>query len=226
MTDKRYYLNIGLFLFAFSLIMGIIRIFDSYNNSFLVSTEGTVIEQHSYSSSCVVEYSVNGINYTDDIHAGSLNVGDNTEICYDSRKPSKIAEPSDNVSDFLNLIFLFIFYMELEISNEFLIALFIIGTVLIAVCHSAFKGYKTEFLDRFSDAVMFSIISSILYAIFLIIVFIGDGDIIQFIALFAVCPITIAFIILNIIIWKASVKSYQKRHKLSANTADKTSDTE
>lgn len=209
---KRIFLNIGLMLLAVMLVYLCRQLYD---NSFLVKTTGAVIAvSESEYSGCYIdndgneypmlEYDVSyvtdeGESYTDNIigEVGEYSVGETVEVVYDKRDPY------------------FITYIYF---NWFLvIVLGVPGGLLVFFCRSAFKGYKSEYLDRYKNAVWFSVISGIIpiaYWIYYEFIFVpgdemfaGLGEYLLCISLFIIVPM------INIIVWICAAALYCRRCK-------------
>lgn len=216
---KRIFLNIGLTL---AVIAAIFLFGQLYENSFLVKTIGYVqdisVESNMYYydddnvhqnyRSYVINYTTKqGQLYSDDIvkYKDVYCVGDPVEIVYDKRYPNRIAYPDDNM---VSIIFFGV-----------------PAVLLIFFCRSAFKGYKTEYLDRYKKTVIFSVISGwipILYYIwyeFIFepsgIIFAGLGEALMCIFLFFAVPVV------NIIVWIFSAAAYCRKCKKSEGSVDK-----
>lgn len=208
---KRIFLNIGLTL---AVIAAIFLFGQLYENSFLVKTIGYVqnisVESNMYYydddnvqqnfRSYVINYTTKqGQQYSDDIvkYKDAYCVGDPVEIIYDKRYPNRITYPDDNM---VSIIFFGV-----------------PAVLLIFFCRSAFKGYKTEYLDRYKKTVIFSVISGwipILYYIwyeFIFepsgIIFAGLGEVLMCIFLFFAVPVV------NIIVWIFSAAAYCRKCK-------------
>ncbi len=216
---KRIFLNIGLTL---AVIAAIFLFGQLYENSFLVKTIGYVqnisVESNMYYydddnvqqnfRSYVINYTTKqGQQYSDDIvkYKDAYCVGDPVEIIYDKRYPNRITYPDDNM---VSIIFFGV-----------------PAVLLIFFCRSAFKGYKTEYLDRYKKTVIFSVISGwipILYYIwyeFIFepsgIIFAGLGEVLMCIFLFFAVPVV------NIIVWIFSAAAYCRKCKKSEGSVDK-----
>ncbi len=216
---KRIFLNIGLTL---AVIAAIFLFGQLYENSFLVKTIGYVqnisVESNMYYydddnvqqnfRSYVINYTTKqGQQYSDDIvkYKDAYCVGDPVEIIYDKRYPNRITYPDDNM---VSIIFFGV-----------------PAVLLIFFCRSAFKGYKTEYLDRYKKTVIFSVISGwipILYYIwyeFIFepsgIIFAGLGEALMCIFLFFAVPVV------NIIVWIFSAAAYCRKCKKSEGSVDK-----
>lgn len=216
---KRIFLNIGLTL---AVIAAIFLFHQLYENFFLVKTTGTVFNMNAEPNffytdengerrnfcSYGVEYTTKqGQTFRDDIlgYPDEYKVGDTAEIYYDRREPEHNAYPEDN-------LFL-------------IIAFGVPAALLIYFCRSAFKGYKTEYLDRYKKTVIFSVISGwipILYYIWYKFfftpsgeLFAGLGEALMCIFLFAAVPIV------NIIVWIISAAVYCKKQRKLERSVDK-----
>ncbi len=216
---KRIFLNIGLTL---AVIAAIFLFGQLYENSFLVKTIGYVQDisvksnmyyydddnvQQNYRSYVINYTTKQGQQYSDDIvkYKDVYCVGDPVEIIYDKRYPNRITYPDDNM---VSIIFFGV-----------------PAVLLIFFCRSAFKGYKTEYLDRYKKTVIFSVISGwipILYYIwyeFIFepsgIIFAGLGEALMCIFLFFAVPI------INIIVWIISAAAYCRKCKKSEGSVDK-----
>lgn len=208
---KRISLNIGMTL---AVIAAVFLIRQLYENSFLVKTDGVIvsieISKNSFyvdennnkenMMSYLVEYTAeNGTVYTDDIigRNGEYEVGDTVKIFYDKRQPTYITYRAD---------------------NSFFIAIFgIPAAVMIFLCRSAFKGYKTEYLDRYHKTVIFSVVTGWIPIIYFIwykffftptgYFFPGLGEALMCLLLFGAVPI------INIMVWIISAVIYCKKQK-------------
>lgn len=216
---KRIFLNIGLTL---AVIAAIFLFGQLYENSFLVKTIGYVQDisvksnmyyydddnvQQNYRSYVINYTTKQGQQYSDDIvkYKDVYCVGDPVEIIYDKRYPNRITYPDDNM---VSIIFFGV-----------------PAVLLIFFCRSAFKGYKTEYLDRYKKTVIFSVISGwipILYYIwyeFIFepsgIIFAGLGEALMCIFLFFAVPVV------NIIVWIFSAAAYCRKCKKSEGSVDK-----
>lgn len=216
---KRIFLNIGLTL---AVIAALFLFGQLYENSFLVKTIGYVqdisVKSNMYYydddnvqqnfRSYVINYTTKqGQQYSDDIvkYKDTYCVGDPVEIIYDKRYPNRITYPDDNM---VSIIFFGV-----------------PAVLLIFFCRSAFKGYKTEYLDRYKKTVIFSVISGwipILYYIwyeFIFepsgIIFAGLGEALMCIFLFFAVPVV------NIIVWIFSAAAYCRKCKKSEGSVDK-----
>lgn len=216
---KRIFLNIGLTL---AVIAALFLFGQLYENSFLVKTIGYVQDisvksnmyyydddnvQQNYRSYVINYTTKQGQQYSDDIfkYKDTYCVGDPVEIIYDKRYPNRIAYPDDNM---VSIIFFGV-----------------PAVLLIFFCRSAFKGYKTEYLDRYKKTVIFSVISGwipILYYIwyeFIFepsgIIFAGLGEALMCIFLFFAVPVV------NIIVWIFSAAAYCRKCKKSEGSVDK-----
>lgn len=216
---KRIFLNIGLTL---AVIAAIFLFGQLYENSFLVKTIGYVQDisvksnmyyydddnvQQNYRSYVINYTTKQGQQYSDDIvkYKDTYCVGDLVEIIYDKRYPNRIAYPDDNM---VSIIFFGV-----------------PAVLLIFFCRSAFKGYKTEYLDRYKKTVIFSVISGwipILYYIwyeFIFepsgIIFAGLGEALMCIFLFFAVPVV------NIIVWIFSAAAYCRKCKKSEGSVAK-----
>ena len=198
---KRIFLNIGLTL---AVIAAIFLFHQLYENFFLVKTTGTVVraetEADFLSYSYIIDYTTNhSENYTDNIigEANEHKVGDTVEVLYDKRYPKHIAYPENN------LFFIIVFGVP--------------AALLIYFCRSAFKGYKTEYLDRYKKTVIFSVISGWIPILYFIwyeffftpsgIMFAGLGEALLCMFLFAAVPA------INIIVWIISAVVYCRKCK-------------
>lgn len=207
---KRVFLNIGMALLA--VMLGYLC-WQVYDNSFLVKTTGTVMmaRESVYSGSYVdkdgnkypmLEYDVtyitdDGESFTSYIigEAGEYSIGEPVEVVYDKRAPYSITYSCFNWF--------------------WVIAFGVPGALLIFFCRSAFKGYKTEYLDRYKNAVLFSVISGIIpvaYWIYYEFIFVpgdemfgGLGEYLLCIALFIIVPM------INIIVWICAAALYCRR---------------
>lgn len=216
---KRIFLNIGLTL---AVIAALFLFGQLYENSFLVKTIGYVQDisvksnmyyydddnvQQNYRSYVINYTTKQGQQYSDDIvkYKDVYCVGDPVEIIYDKRYPNRITYPDDNI---VSIIFFGV-----------------PAVLLIFFCRSAFKGYKTEYLDRYKKTVIFSVISGwipILYYIwyeFIFepsgIIFAGLGKALMCIFLFFAVPVV------NIIVWIFSAAAYCRKCKKSEGSVDK-----
>ena len=216
---KRIFLNIG---FTLAVIAAVFLFHQLYENFFLDKTTGTVfaveVEPNSFytddsgdrrnTCSYGVEYTTRqGETYRDDIYgyADEYGVGDSVELYYDRREPKYNAYPEDN-------LFL-------------IIAFGAPAALLIYFCRSAFKGYKTEYLDRYRKTVIFSVISGwvpILYYIWYEFffepsgeMFSGLGEALMCLFLFAAVPIV------NIIVWIISAAIYCNKQRKIERSVDK-----
>lgn len=216
---KRIFLNIGLTL---AVIAAIFLFGQLYENSFLVKTIGYVQDisvksnmyyydddnvQQNYRSYVINYTTKQGQQYSDDIvkYKDVYCVGDPVEIIYDKRYPNRITYPDDNM---VSIIFFGV-----------------PAVLLIFFCRSAFKGYKTEYLDRYKKTVIFSVISGwipILYYIwyeFIFepsgIIFAGLGEALMCIFLFFAVPVV------NIIVWIFSAVCYCRKCKKSEGSVAK-----
>ena len=209
---KRIFLNIGLTLLAVAL--GFV-VYQLYSLSCLVKTEGTVQsiiepEFESYYTDDngnklrVMEYDIfymlpNEQGFVDYIMGpqGEYEVGSKVDIYYDKRSPESITY-ADNY-----LAYILIFGIP--------------GGLLVFFCRSAFKGYKREYLDRYKNAVWFSVISGIIpiaYWIYYEFIFVpgdemfaGLGEYLLCISLFIIVPM------INIIVWICAAALYCRRCK-------------
>ncbi|MBD5145185.1 MAG: hypothetical protein HDT21_04630 [Ruminococcus sp.] len=139
MTIKRAFLNIGILLVIIAAFLCGIQ---NYENSFIKHTVGTVYSKHEYLDNFYnVTYYAGGIKYSDIKYLTDMevNIGDKITVFYDLRSPSKVT----NKKDFGALIGICA----------------IPGLLMILSCCTAFKGYKTEFIDKIPKASKFSIIS-------------------------------------------------------------------
>ncbi len=208
---KRIFLNIGMTL---AVIAAAFLISQLYENSFLIKTDGIVISieisERAYyidennnkenMMSYLAEYTTkNGTVYTDDIigRNGEYEVGDTVKIFYDKRQPTYIAYRTDNI---------------------FFIAIFgIPAAVMILLCRSAFKGYKTEYLDRYRKTVIFSVITGwipIIYFIWYKFFFTPTGYFLPGLGEALMCLLLfIAVPLINIIVWIISAVIYCKKQK-------------
>lgn len=203
---KRIFLNIGLTL---AVLAAGFLIHQLYENSFLVKTTGTVYnirvvpncfyQDENGSEQNLIAYDIEyatkqGQQCKDDKlgHIGEHEIGDTVDIFYDKREPESIAYRQDN------LFFIIVFGVP--------------AALLIFFCRSAFKGYKTEYLDRYKKAVIFSVISGwvpiayyIWYEFFFEpsgMMFAGLGEALLCMFLFAAVPV------INIIVWVISAVMY------------------
>lgn len=216
---KRVFLNIGLTL---AVIAAGYLFHQLYENSFLVKTTGAVknvrTETNCFyydennelqnSRSYDIGYTTRqGEAYTDDIigHIGEYGIGDTVDVLYDKRQPDRIAYLTDNV---------------------FFIAVFgVPAALMIFFCRSAFKGYKTEYLDRYKKTVIFSVISGWIPIIYYIwyeffftpsgMMFSGLGEGLMCLFLFAAVPIV------NIIVWIISAAVYCRKQRKLERSVDK-----
>lgn len=215
---KRIFLNIGMTL---AVIAAGYLIHQLYENSFLVKTTGTVydirVEEHDFyldengieqnMRAYDVEYSTKqGEQYTDDIfgHIGEYEIGDTVEIFYDKRYPKHNTYPEDNS------VYIIIFGLP--------------AALLIIFCRSAFKGYKTEYLDRYKKTVIFSVISGWIPILYFIwyeffftpsgMMFAGLGEALMCMFLFAAVPV------INIIVWIISAVVYCRKCKKAERSVD------
>lgn len=208
---KRIFLNIG---FTLAAIAAVFFFHQLYENSFLVKTTGTVFnmnvkpnffyvdengkEENFYSYG--VEYTTKqGQTFRDDIcgRRDKYKIGDTVEIYYDKRDPERNTYPENN------LFFIIVFGVP--------------AALMIFFCRSSFKGYKTEYLDRYKKTVIFSVVTGwipILYYLwykFLFtpsgMMFAGLGEALMCIFLFAAVPV------INIIVWIISAVVYCKKQK-------------
>lgn len=216
---KRIFLNIGMTL---AVLAAVFLFHQIYENSFLVKTTGFVqnisVEsnmfyydkhnvRHNFYSYDITYTTQDGQHFIDDIlkYEGSYCIGDPVEIIYDKRSPKQIAYRENN------LLFIVVFGVP--------------ALIMIFFCRSAFKGYKTEYLDRYKKTVIFSVISGwipILYYIwyeFIFepsgIIFAGLGEALVCIFLFFAVPI------INIIVWIISAVCYCRKCKKSEGSVDK-----
>ncbi len=210
---KRVLLNIGMTIFV---IAAGFLIHQLYEISFLRKAEGVVtgtkvltnwfyVDENNAEENMLDYY----IEYTDHqggLHtdtkvgrAGDYKTGGTVEIKYDKRAPDDIAYPEN---------------------NTFFIGVFgIPGVLLIFFCRSAFRGYKTEYLDRYKKTVLFSVVSGLVPIAYYIyyefffepsgIMFAGLGEAILCIFLFIAVPV------INIIVWIISAALYCRRCKKS-----------
>lgn len=114
----------------------------NYENSFIKHTVGTIYSKHEFLDSFYnVTYYAEGIKYSDIKYLPDMevNIGDKVTVFYDLRFPSKIAYKK-NFGALIGLCG-------------------IPGLLMILSCCTAFKGYKTEFVDKIPKALKFSIIS-------------------------------------------------------------------
>lgn len=215
---KRIFLNIG---FTLAVIAAGFLIHQLYENFFIEKTTGTVydirVEEHCFYydendneqnfRAYDVEYiTKQGEQYTDDIfgYIDEYAIGDTVEITYDRRKPERNAYPEDN--------------------SFFIIVFGLPGALLIIFCRSAFKGYKTEYLDRYKKTVIFSVISGwipILYFLWYEFIFessgmmfAGLGEALMCMFLFAAVPV------INIIVWIISAVVYCRKCKKAERSVD------
>lgn len=216
---KRVFLNIGLTLAVIALFFLCWQIYD---NSFLVKTTGTVqaVREPEYSCNYVdadgnehpmMEYDVfytvrSGESYTDYImgHIDEYSIGEAVDVIYDKRRPDRITYLTDNM-----------FYI---------IVFGVPAVLLIYFCRSAFKGYKTEYLDRYKKTVIFSVITGwipILYYIWYEfffepsgMMFSGLGEGLMCLFLFAAVPV------INIIVWIISAVVYCHKCKKNEGSVD------
>ena len=216
---KRIFLNIGLTL---AVIAAIFLFHQLYENFFLVKTTGTVFNMNAEPNlfyvdedgekenlySYGVEYMTKqGQTFRDDIcdRRGEYKIGDTAELYYDKREPEHNAYPENN-------LFL-------------IIAFGVPAALLIYFCRSAFKGYKTEYLDRYKKTVIFSVISGWIPIIYYIWyrffftpsgeLFAGLGEALMCIFLFAAVPIV------NIIVWIISAAVYCHKQRKLERSVDK-----
>lgn len=216
---KRIFLNIGL---ALAVIAAIFLFHQLYENFFLVKTTGTVFSMNAEPNlfyvdengekenlySYGVEYMTKqGQMFRDDIcdRRGEYKIGDTAELYYDKREPEHNAYPENNLF--------------------FIIAFGVPAALLIYFCRSAFKGYKTEYLDRYKKTVIFSVISGWIPIIYYIWykffftpsgeLFAGLGEALMCIFLFAAVPIV------NIIVWIISAAVYAKKQRKLERSVDK-----
>lgn len=215
---KRIFLNIGLTLAVLS--SGFL-IHQLYENSFLVKTTGTVYnirvapncfyydednnEQNMWAYD--IDYTTKqGQKCKDDKlgYIGEYEIGDTVDIIYDKRGPESIAYKQDN------MFFIIVFGVP--------------AALLIFFCRSAFKGYKTEYLDRYRKTVIFSVISGwvpiayfIRYEFFFEpseMMFAGLGEALLCMFLFAAVPV------INIIVWIISAVLYCRRCRKSEGSVN------
>lgn len=137
MTVKRVFLNLGIVL---TLIAAFIFGIQQYDNSFLESTEGTVLSEYNGLDGFYNIKYHSDRTYIEAIYLPEANVGDNITVLYNRRYPEKIAHK-------LNLW-------------AFIGMLGIPGILMIICCCTAFKGYKTEFIDKMHKPKKFCIIST------------------------------------------------------------------
>lgn len=215
---KRIFLNIGLTL---AVIGAGFLIHQLYENFFIEKTTGTVydirVEEHCFYydendneqnfRAYDVEYiTKQGEQYTDDIfgYIDEYAIGDTVEITYDRREPELNAYPEDN--------------------SFFIIVFGLPGALLIIFCRSAFKGYKTEYLDRYKKTVIFSVISGWIPILYFIwyeffftpsgMMFAGLGEALMCMFLFAAVPV------INIIVWIISAVVYCRKCKKAERSVD------
>lgn len=208
---KRVFLNIGMTL---AVITAFFLAHQLYENSFLIKTDGIIVniepfencyyveengERENMMSYCVEYTAKDGAFYTDEIigRKGEYEVGGTIRVFYDKRRPTHISYQTD---------------------NSFFIAIFgIPAAVMIYLCRSAFKGYKTEYLDRYYKTVIFSVITGWIPIIYFIwykffftptgYLFPGLSEALMCIFLFAAVPIV------NIIVWIISAAVYCRKQK-------------
>lgn len=208
---QRVCLNIGMTL---AVIAAVFLFYQLYENSFLIKTDGVILSiepsengghvdengETENMMSYFIEYTTkHGAVYTDTIfrRKGEYEVGGTVRIFYDKRHPRHLSHRTD---------------------NSFFIAIFgIPAAVMIYLCRSAFKGYKTEYLDRYYKTVIFSIITGWIPIIYFIwynffftptgYFFAGLGEALMCIFLFAAVPI------INIIVWIISAAVYCRKQK-------------
>lgn len=208
---KRIFLNIGLTL---AVIAAGFLLHQLYENFFIEKTTGTVYDiridknafYHDENDSeqnfraYDIEYTTKqGQKYKDDIfgYIDEYEIGDTVEIMYDRRYPERNTYPEDNV-----------FYI---------IVFGVPAALLIYFCRSAFKGYKTEYLDRYKKTVIFSVISGWIPILYFIwyeffftpsgMMFAGLGEALMCLFLFAAVPV------INIIVWIISAIVYCRKCK-------------
>lgn len=208
---KRIFLNIGMTL---AVIAAVFLAHQLYENSFLIKTDGIIVSiepskngyyvdenggRENMMSYCVEYTAKDGAFYTDEIigRNGEYEVGGTVRVFYDKRWPTHISYRTD---------------------NSFFIAIFgIPAVIMIFLCRSAFKGYKTEYLDRYRKTVIFSVITGWIPIIYFIwynffftptgYFFPGLGEALICILLFIAVPI------INIIVWIISAAVYCKKQK-------------
>mgnify|MGYP004678138219 FL=1 len=216
---KRIFLNIGLTL---AVIAAIFLFHQLYENFFLVKTTGTVFNMNTEPNffytdengerrnfcSYGVEYTTkHGQTFRDDIlgYPDEYKVGDAAEIYYDRREPKYNTYPEDN-------LFL-------------IIALGVPAALLIYFCRSAFKGYKTEYLDRYKKTVIFSAVTGwipILYYIWYKFFFTPSGELFSGLGEGLMCLFLFAAVpIVNIIVWIISAAVYCKKQRKLERSVDK-----
>lgn len=207
---RRIFLNIGLTLLVIA--MGFL-VYQLYSLSCLVKTEGTI---HSISEPEFEAY------YTDDNgnklrmleydifymipgeqgfvdyimgYQGEYEIGSKVTIYYDKRSPESIAY----AENYLAYILIFV----------------IPGALLVYFCRSAFKGYKTEYLDRYKKAVWFSVISGwipIIYFIWYKFFFTPSGDFFPGLGEYLLCiALFIIVPMINIIVWISAAALYCRK---------------
>lgn len=216
---KRIFLNIGLTL---AVIAAIFLFHQLYENFFLVKTTGTVFNMNTEPNffytdengerrnfcSYGVEYTTKqGQTFRDDIlgYPDEYKVGDTAEIYYDRREPKYNTYPEDN-------LFL-------------IIAFGVPAALLIYFCRSAFKGYKTEYLDRYKKTVIFSAVTGwipILYYIWYKFFFTPSGELFSGLGEGLMCMFLFAAVpIVNIIVWIISAAVYCKKQRKLERSVDK-----
>lgn len=219
MNVKRIFLNIG---FTLAVIAAFFLFHQLYENSFLVKTTGTVFNMNVESNffyvdengkeenlySYGVEYTTKqGQTFRDDISGrrDEYKIGDTAKIYYDKRDSEHNTYPENN------LFFIIVFGVP--------------AALMIFFCRSAFKGYKTEYLDRYKKTVIFSVVTGwipILYYLwykFLFtpsgMMFAGLGEALMCLFLFAAVPL------INIIVWIISAAVYCRRQRKLKGSVDK-----
>lgn len=200
MKASRVFLNIGIiFLITALVLLG----FQLHTNSDIKRTEGTIVAYDKEQlNNYTVAYYVNGIRYEDQaLYDVDVRKGDKVRVCYDRSDPSKIVYPAD--------INIFVYFFGIA------------GIMLVYFCFPAFKGYKTEFLDRFPKEIKFTFISILVMIAFLIcfIVFVFPIDSIESFLMVLVVPAAaiLCFITANIIVWVRALKDYKKKQKILEN---------
>ncbi len=206
---KRIFLNIGLTL---AVLAAGFAVHQLYENSFLVKTTGTVYDvrvvpncfyqDENGNEQNMIAYDIDyttkqGQKCKDNTfgHIGEHEIGDTVEIIYDKREPESIAYRQDNLF--------------------FIIAFGVPAALLIFFCRSAFKGYKTEYLDRYRKTVIFSVISGwipVLYFIWYEFFFEPSGEMFAGLGEALLCMFLFAAVpVINIIVWIISAVLYCRR---------------
>lgn len=205
---KRLFLNISFICLAFSI--GIFA-YRCYENSYLHKCSAVFSGYRSYNADGSdikpeVTFTVNGKEYTRTFAESTdanYEIGDKTEILYDSRDPGD--------------------YVYRHYSWVIIIPLMLIGLILIIVCREAFKGYWSDFVCRYPKACICTVISILIPFFYLIwyeyffvcpdAVFAGLTEVLFMCALLIIAPVT------DIIVWITAVLKYKNKNKIAEQTA-------